>query len=1172
VTVQSLALAGTDAGNYSIGNQTTTANISKKAVTATVSAADKVYDGNATATVTITYSGLVGSETLTTGSSSATFLVGSEPDKNAGTEKTVRVNAITLGDGENGGLASNYSITTEQTTTAAITKKELTTALTGTVSKTYNGDTSATLTTSNYSISGFVGSEGATITQTSGNYNNKNFGTSKAVTVLVSASDYSATGSTSLNNYTLDTGLISGNIGTINKKNVTLTAPTVTKTYDGTVAHTVTTANLNDLSAQLQSGDVVTVATIAYANKNVGTGKTLILSAATIDDGNSGNNYSVTLANSTSGVITLAPLSIMAIDDAKFVTQSDPTFTFSYNGFVNGETATVLANASEFTIGSISRSNSSINAAGNYSQVLVPAGFRANNYNISTVRGDFIIVPADKLIFAITAGSNLTYGNNPVYNNSSGTHSYTAKYLDGSNNQIINLTANVAVSGNSIVINDGSGTRAVFDISAKNGSLSTSNNLKVGGYNLEATNSSITGSNFNSLLVTGSLTVDPIRIDVTNDNHLSVTNVSKTYDGRATISSAPITLDASRTIIKTGDLVTVSGTGSYNNRHVGTDKAVTIDVALSGADAGNYALIDNTGNPNTRITGNVGTITQLSSVTWTGPTSGGQWSNATNWNAGAIPDESNVALAIIPTGYTAVYNSDVVGQVSNTTIRNLGVLELNGNNNFNLNSTVTGSGSINYTGNGVLTISGNNTYSGGLNITSKEVILSNTNALGTLNSITSNAGTVSVSAGTILPSLTVTGSVTIKTDITTTGAQIYNNDVIIHSDNNLETIAYDNFTQAPNNGEITKTTLSHGDASYISKDWKILSTSNANIIFNGKLKAASGSKANKTSLILKTCSSGICTGGQVTFSDKVGFEFIDKGMEATLSDIQLSGMYSNLVGYNKDNFYRLDVNAQTINLNSNVMTWEEQIYRGPVKVGGNNINKIKYLVSVDPAVTFLNTVSDSGNAEHSLVVRAIKLPGVNSDPKINFGINNIGNLASFDPYAITLIGSNLDIGTIRIGDFGSLGSNSGSVAGYSPVGGARNSAYIIRNSSSSSPIPSTTNSRSGDVIKSLMNAGNRGNILDFFKSFQPNSTGGSTVVVKSIQIFTGSDIETNIKFTTTTSQEVTPPKSSPSKQQKPEDTKTKQDTAPKKENDNKDKGGTQCSSEGQDNAAECKDL
>jgi hypothetical protein len=458
-----------------------------------------------------------------------------------------------------------------------------------------------------------VGSESATITKTSGAYDSKNIGTSKTITVSVAEADYSAGASTSFDNYTLDTGIVTGNIGTITKKNVTLTAPTITKTYDGTVAHTVTAANLSDLSAQLEDGDVVTIATISYANKNVGTGKTVQLSAATIDDGNSGNNYSVTLSNSSSGVITKAPLTVSAVDDAKFVTQSDPTFTFVYNGFVNGETASSLVTASEFTVGSVSRSNSSTNAAGTYTNVLVPGSFSADNYDITVVNGDFTIVPADQLIFAITANSNVTYGNNPVYNNTTGTHSYTAKYLDGGNNEIVNLTANVAPSGNSIVINDGAGTRAVFDIDAKDGTLSTSNNLNVGGYNLEATNSSITGSNFNSLIVTGSLTVDPVHIDVTDNTHISVTNVSKTYDGTATISSVPITLDSNNTIIVTGDLVTVSGTGNYNNRHVGTSKAVTIDVALSGADSGNYALIDGDGNANTRITGNVGTITQLSS-------------------------------------------------------------------------------------------------------------------------------------------------------------------------------------------------------------------------------------------------------------------------------------------------------------------------------------------------------------------------------------------------------------------------------------------------------------------------------------------------------------------------------------------------------------------------------
>ena len=193
----------------------------------------------------------------------------------------------------------------------------------------------------------------------------------------------------------------------------------------------------------------------------------------------------------------------------------------------------------------------------------------------------------------------------------------------------------------------------------------------------------------------------------------------------------------------------------------------------------------------------------------------------------------------------------------------------------------------------------------------------------------------------------------------------------------------------------------------------------------------------------------------------------------------------------------------------------------------DNANKIKYLVSVDPAVTFLGTVSDSGNAEHSLVVRAIKLPGVNSDPKINFNTNKIGNLALFDPYALTLqSGSNLR--TTRIGDFGSLGSNSGAVAGYSPIGGARNSLYIVRNSQA--PTTSSSNGKAGNVLKSLINAGNNGNVMDFFKNLQFGGPRGGTNItqVKSIEVFFGPEIR-----------EATPAKTGPLKQElKPQDTNT----------------------------------
>ena len=97
--------SGADVTNYSITNHpTVTADISKKVLTATASSSNKVYDGNTTATTTLTLSGLIGTETLNS-TNTSTF-----NNKNVGSNKTVTINSITLADGSNGGLAANYSI------------------------------------------------------------------------------------------------------------------------------------------------------------------------------------------------------------------------------------------------------------------------------------------------------------------------------------------------------------------------------------------------------------------------------------------------------------------------------------------------------------------------------------------------------------------------------------------------------------------------------------------------------------------------------------------------------------------------------------------------------------------------------------------------------------------------------------------------------------------------------------------------------------------------------------------------------------------------------------------------------------------------------------------------------------------------------------------------------
>ena len=100
---------------------------------------------------------------------------------------------------------------------ATIKPAPLTAALTaGTtgLSKTYDGNTLATLTSSNFALSGFLGADSASVIKTVGNYANKNVGNNMLISTTLAPTDFSALGSTLLSNYSLPTGA-SGNIGTI---------------------------------------------------------------------------------------------------------------------------------------------------------------------------------------------------------------------------------------------------------------------------------------------------------------------------------------------------------------------------------------------------------------------------------------------------------------------------------------------------------------------------------------------------------------------------------------------------------------------------------------------------------------------------------------------------------------------------------------------------------------------------------------------------------------------------------------------------------------------------------------------------------------------------------------------------------------------------------------------
>jgi hypothetical protein len=194
---------------------------------------------------------------------------------------------------------------------------------------------------------------------------------------------------------------------------------------------------------------------------------------------------------------------------------------------------------------------------------------------------------------------------------------------------------------------------------------STSHNLAAGSY--AQTASTLSGADAGDYSLAGfttatkGYTVAPLALTVTG-----VTANNKVYNG----STADPLGGTARIAPISGDVVTLGGTGSgsFANANVGTSKPVTVSgYTLSGADAGDYLLVE----PN----GLSANISQLASVAWVGGASG-NWSTASNWAGGAIPDYANVAAVTIPAGATVTYDSGVPGTTTLGTLTSSGNLKM----------------------------------------------------------------------------------------------------------------------------------------------------------------------------------------------------------------------------------------------------------------------------------------------------------------------------------------------------------------------------------------------------------------------------------------------------------------------------------------------------------------
>ena len=385
VTVSGVTISGADAGNYNLLQPTgLTANITKADLQVTgLTANNKVYDttNGATLSGTATVAAL-GNDVVTTGGTAT----GNFTDKNVGTGKTVTVSGVTI----SGADAGNYNLLQPTGLTANITKADL--QVTGLTANNKVYDTTNGATLSGTATVAALGNDVVTAGGTAiGNFTDKNVGNGKSVTVsgvTISGAD--------AGNYNLlqPTGL-TANITKADLQVIGLTANN--KVYDttnnATLSGTATVAALGN--------DVVTAggtATGSFADKNVGTGKSVTVSGVTIS-GTDAGNYNLLQPTGLTANITKANLNVTGLS------ASDKTYDGNTSVALTGSAQIQALGNDIVNLGGTASGQFSDSAAGSGKSVNVSglslSGTDAGNYQLVSPHLTASILPAPELAPAV---------------------------------------------------------------------------------------------------------------------------------------------------------------------------------------------------------------------------------------------------------------------------------------------------------------------------------------------------------------------------------------------------------------------------------------------------------------------------------------------------------------------------------------------------------------------------------------------------------------------------------------------------------------------------------------------------------------------------------------------------------------------------------------------------
>ncbi len=574
IAISGVAIAGTDAANYTLQNTTASATggVTPKGINVTYTGLTRVYDGVAdtNASVQGNSSGLVAGD-IVSFTQTARFAT----DGAAGDGKLVNISSIALAGAQGG----NYSLLqTTASTTANISKRALgITGITAT-NRVYDGTRNVAVNTVGAAADASTiisGDQVAVVLPsggiTTGTVATKDAGANKDVTVT----GLTLTGSSAAN-YAV--GGANGLTVSITPRALTASYGAATKVYDGNA-----TAQVSATSADLLAADVgalgITASGVFSAGKDAGLAKTVAVSGGFLT-GVERNNYTLQNASASSSAdITRKTLNAGYQGGTRVYDGSTAApVSAASTGVVTGD---VVAFAQTAVFTGAGAKNVGSGKAVAVSDIAL-SGADAGNYQLA----------------ATTASASASVTPKPIAIDGLTSATATDRVYDGTRTVAVTITTSGTITPSSTDIVAGD----VVQINLPAGGVTTGTLASKGAARnkpLVVDGLTLAGADAGNYLVAAT---NGVTVNITPKPLNAVyAGVNKVYNG-----ATDATVTGASADILGADSVGIAGGGVFTGagaKNVGLGKALNvISGTLIGTDAANYALVNTTGTASANIT------------------------------------------------------------------------------------------------------------------------------------------------------------------------------------------------------------------------------------------------------------------------------------------------------------------------------------------------------------------------------------------------------------------------------------------------------------------------------------------------------------------------------------------------------------------------------------------